>query len=148
MAAKTSWHRYETKLRRWYPLYKQCAVIIFFSPRRMHRAQRCGLLLPMFRGLCVFLSVCWTQTCALPKRQNRSRYRVGRCLVWAERTMGLESPLPTEGAFLGEAPARCDLPSKFFDRLLTLSVFDWWLDDGFTRVLWPLNIFCPSAPQS
>ena len=40
-------------------LQKQEGLIntVIFRPHRVHRFQRCGLSLPMFRGLCV-LSVC------------------------------------------------------------------------------------------
>ena len=31
--------------------------VVIFGPHSMRRVQRCGLLLPMFRGLCVCLSV-------------------------------------------------------------------------------------------
>ena len=46
----------------------------------MHRVQRCGLLLLLFRGLRV--SVRWILPSAVLKRMNRSRHRLGCGLGW------------------------------------------------------------------
>jgi len=46
----------------------------------MHRVQRCGLLLLLFRSLCV--SVRWILPSAVLKRMNRSRHRLVCGLGW------------------------------------------------------------------
>jgi len=62
----------------------------------------CGLLLPMFRGLCVLLDI----TVSPAKRLNRSRCRLQSSLGWAKGTVYLVwAPGPRErGQFMGHVP--------------------------------------------
>jgi len=50
------------------------------------RINKCPLL-PMFRGLSVCLSVCWTQRWALQKRLNQSRRHSGCGTGWSQGTV-------------------------------------------------------------
>jgi len=76
-------------------------LLLIIRPDRVHRVQRCVLLLPMFRGLCVSECVCvsvrWTLPRPVLKRMNRSKYRSDCVLEWAQGTvysMGARIPPP------------------------------------------------------
>ena len=75
------------------------------------------------RSVCV--SVCLLDTNVRPaKTAEQIEVSCGTLSRVGRKNYGARIPPPNGRGIFGEAPARCDLPSKFFDRLLTLSVFD------------------------
>jgi len=105
MAAKTSWHRYETKLRRWYPLYKQCAVIIFFAASHAQSAKMRPIVTDVPRSVCV--SVCLLDTNVRPaKTAEPIEVSCGTLSRVGRKNYGARIPPPNgRGIFGGGARA-------------------------------------------